>query len=492
MDKNRAIESFSRLIDIMDRLRESCPWDREQTMESLRPLTIEETYELSDAILKGDHGNISKELGDLLLHIVFYAKIGDEQGKFDISDVIEKLSEKLIFRHPHVFSDTEVGGTGDVVRNWEQLKGREKDGNKSLLSGVPDSLPSLIKAYRIQDKARAIGFDWQNREDVWSKVKEEIEEFENELRVSESRAEAEFGDLLFSLVNAARLYNINPDTALELTNRKFTGRFNFLEESAKEQGKKLSEMTLEQMDNIWEEAKGEWQSRSELLLGRDSLNLLKGKCVAVIGLGGVGAYAAEMLVRAGVGSLVILDSDVVNLSNKNRQLLALDSTVGKLKSELMAKRVMDINANLNLVVISDYLTEANVNSLLSGLNIDFIIDAIDTLSPKIALIQYAVANNIPLVSSMGAGAKMDATKIKVKDISKSFNCPLAYMLRKRLRKLGISKGFKVVFSEELPDTSAIIPVEEQNKKSQVGTISFMPAVFGCIAAQTALEHLLER
>lgn len=460
-------------------------------MESLRPLTIEETYELSDAILKGDQGNISKELGDLLLHIVFYAKIGDEQGSFDMTDVIDRLCDKLVFRHPHVFSDTEVSGTGDVVKNWEALKGKEKDGNKSLLSGVPDSLPSLIKAYRIQDKVRAIGFDWQNREDVWSKVKEEIEEFENELKVSESRAEAEFGDLLFSLVNAARLYNINPDTALEMTNRKFTGRFNHLEERAKEQGKKLNEMTLEQMDVIWEEAKGEWQSRSELLLGKESLELLKNSSVAVIGLGGVGAYSAEMLARAGVGTMIILDSDVVNLSNKNRQLLALDSTVGKLKSELMAARLKDINGNLNVVVLSEYLTEANVDSLLSSLKIDYIIDAIDTLSPKIALIQYAVANKIPLVSSMGAGAKIDATRIKVKDISKSFNCPLAYMLRKRLRKLGISTGFKVVFSEELPDTSAIVPVEEQNKKSQVGTISYMPAVFGCIAAQTALGYLLE-
>jgi len=236
----------------------------------------------------------------------------------------------------------------------------------------------------------------------------------------------------------------------------------------------------------------EWQSRSELLLGSEVLKYLAGTTVAVIGLGGVGAYAAEMVARAGVGHIVILDSDIVNITNKNRQLLALDSNMNKSKSLLMEIRLKDINKNITISRIEAYLNEDNVVSLLEGLELDFLIDAIDTLSPKIALIQYAVANNIPLVSSMGVGAKMDATKIRVKDLSKSFNCPLAYMLRKRLRKLGISKGFKVVFSEELPNSDAIIAVEEQNKKSQVGTISYMPAVFGCIAAQTALEYLIDK
>lgn len=234
----------------------------------------------------------------------------------------------------------------------------------------------------------------------------------------------------------------------------------------------------------------EWLSRSELLLGRGVLRHLASSTVAVIGLGGVGAFAAEMIVRAGIGNIVILDSDIVSITNKNRQLLALDSNMNKSKSLLMETRLKEINSSLTIHRIDHYLKEENVASLLDKFKIDYLIDAIDTLSPKIALIQYAVANNIPLVSSMGAGAKMDATKIKVKDLSKSFNCPLAYMLRKRLRKLGISKGFKVVFSEELPNNDAIVAVEEQNKKSQVGTISYMPAVFGCLAAQTALEFLI--
>lgn len=234
----------------------------------------------------------------------------------------------------------------------------------------------------------------------------------------------------------------------------------------------------------------EWQSRSELLLGRGVLRHLASSTVAVIGLGGVGAFAAEMIVRAGIGNIVILDSDKVSITNKNRQLLALDSNMNKSKSLLMEARLKEINSSLTIHRIDHYLKEENVASLLDKFKIDYLIDAIDTLSPKIALIQYAVANNIPLVSSMGAGAKIDATKIKVKDLSKSFNCPLAYMLRKRLRKLGISKGFNVVFSEELPNNEAIVAVEEQNKKSQVGTISYMPAVFGCLAAQTALEFLI--
>ena len=233
-----------------------------------------------------------------------------------------------------------------------------------------------------------------------------------------------------------------------------------------------------------------WQERSELLLGKESLERLNNTTVAVIGLGGVGAFASEMIARAGVGRMVILDSDVINASNKNRQLLALDSTMGMSKATIMRDRLLDINPQLKIFTIDTYLTEENVEELLGNQNIDFLIDAIDTLSPKIALIKFAVNAKIPLVSSMGAGAKTDATQIKIKDISKSFNCPLAYVLRKKLRKEGISKGFKVVFSEELPNTEAIIPVEEQNKKSRVGTISYLPAVFGCIAAQAAITSIL--
>ena len=236
---------------------------------------------------------------------------------------------------------------------------------------------------------------------------------------------------------------------------------------------------------------GEWTLRTALLLGDDSVKTLSTKRVAIIGLGGVGAYAAEMVVRAGVGSVVILDSDVVNITNKNRQLLALDSTIGASKARLMEQRLKDINPSLEVVVIEEFLTEDNVDDLL-GVEVDYIVDAIDTLSPKIALINFAVTKGIPIVSSMGAGAKLDATKVKLKDISKSFNCPLAYMIRKRLRKLGINKGFDVVFSEELPDTEAVVPVQEQNKKSMVGTISYLPAVFGCVAAQAVICGILKR
>ncbi len=232
-----------------------------------------------------------------------------------------------------------------------------------------------------------------------------------------------------------------------------------------------------------------WKERSELLMGELTLNVLNSKRVAVIGLGGVGAYAAEMLVRAGVGNLLILDSDIVNQTNKNRQLLALDSTMGKKKTDIMAARLLDINPELRLDIVSEYLTEDNVQECLGG-EIDFLVDAIDTLAPKIALISYCVKHSIPLVSSMGAGAKYDATKVAIADIAKSYNCPLAYILRKKLRKVGISKGFKVVFSEELPDRDAIVPTEnEQNKKSQVGTISYLPAVFGCVCSQAALDYL---
>ncbi|MEN6618934.1 MAG: tRNA threonylcarbamoyladenosine dehydratase [Rikenellaceae bacterium] len=233
-----------------------------------------------------------------------------------------------------------------------------------------------------------------------------------------------------------------------------------------------------------------WLIRSELLLGKDVLELLKSKRVAVVGLGGVGAYAAEMLARAGIGSLMVIDSDVINPSNKNRQLLALDSTIGMAKTEVMAKRLIDINPQIELKITNEFLTGDNISELLSDRPIDFIIDAIDTLSPKIALIQYALSSEIPVVSSMGAGAKLDATKIRITDISKSFNCPLAYMLRKRLRKLGIKNGFKVVFSEEVPDENAILAVEEQNKKSVVGTISYMPAVFGSFCAQVVVQHFV--
>lgn len=261
MGREKELAAFERLLDIMDELREKCPWDRVQTMESLRPNTIEETYELSDAILNSDLKNISKELGDVLLHVVFYSKIGKEKGAFDITDVINLLCDKLVYRHPHVFSTTEVSGAAEVIQNWEQLKQKEKDGNKTVLSGVPATLPPLIKAYRMQDKVRAVGFDWAKKEDVWEKVEEEIGEFKDELKAmddSESakdKANRELGDLLFSIVNASRLYDLNPDTALEQTCLKFRNRFTYVEQKAKEQGKLLKEMSLGQMDALWDEAK---------------------------------------------------------------------------------------------------------------------------------------------------------------------------------------------------------------------------------------------
>lgn len=254
MKREKEIRAFVKLLDIMDELREKCPWDREQTFESLRSLTIEETYELSDSILEGDTLKISKELGDILLHIVFYAKIASEKELFDIADVMERLSAKLVYRHPHVFGDVSVNGSRDVIENWEALKSTEKDGNKSLLSGVPASMPSLIKAYRIQDKARAVGFDWDKKEQVWDKVREEINEFEQASKGSGMKEE-EFGDLIFSLVNAARLYDINPDTALEMTNLKFISRFNYLEKKVSANGLSLRELSLDEMDKIWNEAK---------------------------------------------------------------------------------------------------------------------------------------------------------------------------------------------------------------------------------------------
>ena len=256
--REEKLEAFGRLLDVLDELRVKCPWDRKQTNESLRPNTIEEVYELCDALMKDDRKNICKELGDVLLHVVFYAKIGSETGDFDIKDVCDKLSDKLIFIHPHVFGEVKADTAEKVSENWEQIKMKEKDGNKSVLSGVPDALPSLIKAYRIQDKARNVGFDWEERSQVWEKVKEEIAEFESEVEtMDKEKAEAEFGDVMFSLINAARLYKINPDNALEHTNQKFIRRFNYLEAHTLKAGKNLKDMTLEEMDAIWNEAKAQ-------------------------------------------------------------------------------------------------------------------------------------------------------------------------------------------------------------------------------------------
>ena len=255
--KEEKMEAFGRLLDIMDDLREKCPWDREQTRESLRTNTIEETFELSEAILKDHPEEIKKELGDLLLHIVFYAKIGQEKGQYDIKDVCDALCEKLIYRHPHVYGTTDVqGSTSRVEQNWEQLKLKEKDGNRTVLDGVPTSLPALIKAYRMQDKARNVGFDWERREQVWDKVSEELGELRAELdRADADASEAEMGDFLFSVINAARLYGINPDNALERTNAKFRRRFEYLESQTIRRGRSLKDMTLAEMDAIWDEAK---------------------------------------------------------------------------------------------------------------------------------------------------------------------------------------------------------------------------------------------
>ena len=250
------MEAFGRFLDILDELRVKCPWDRKQTNESLRPNTIEETYELCDALIHDDKMEICKELGDVLLHVAFYAKIGSETGDFDIKDVCDRLCDKLIFRHPHVFGDAKAETAGQVVENWEQLKLKEKGGNKTVLSGVPQALPSLIKAYRIQDKARNVGFDWEERSQVWEKVKEEIAEFQAEVeQMDQAKAEQEFGNVLFSLINAARLYKINPDNALEMTNQKFIRRFNYVEQHSIRQGRPLKEMTLAEMDALWNEAK---------------------------------------------------------------------------------------------------------------------------------------------------------------------------------------------------------------------------------------------
>jgi len=256
---NNPATAFERLLTIMDDLRMNCPWDKKQTLESLRHLTIEETYELSDAILSGDMPEIRKELGDLMLHLVFYARIGSETNDFTITDVLNGICDKLINRHPHIYSDVDVQDENDVKRNWEQIK--LKEGNKSVLGGVPLSLPALVKASRIQEKARGIGFDWEEKSQVWAKVEEELQEFKDEFNVEDEttidheRAESEFGDLLFSLINYARFININPEDALEKTNRKFIKRFQYLETKAKENGQLLQDMTLAEMDVYWNEAK---------------------------------------------------------------------------------------------------------------------------------------------------------------------------------------------------------------------------------------------
>lgn len=254
--KEEKLEAFGRLLDVLDTLREKCPWDRKQTNESLHTNTIEEVYELCDALMKDQPQEICKELGDVIMHVVFYSRIAQEKELFDIADVLNKQCDKLIFRHPHVYGDAVAESAGDVLKSWEQIKLKEKDGNKSVLSGVPSALPSLIKSYRVQEKAANVGFDWEKKEDVWKKVKEEIAEFEAEVgNMDKEKATSEFGDVIFSLVNAARLYHINPDNALERTNQKFIRRFNYVEEHSIKAGKNLNEMSLEEMDLLWEEAK---------------------------------------------------------------------------------------------------------------------------------------------------------------------------------------------------------------------------------------------
>lgn len=250
------IDSFARMINVMDEIREKCPWDKIQTYESLRSLTIEETYELADALIRNNSDDLKKELGDLFLHILFYSKIASEDKLFDIGDVLNSLADKIIYRHPHVFGNTDVSNADDVSKNWEELKLKEKDGNKTVLGGIPDALPAMVKAFRIQEKARGVGFDWDVKEQVWDKVKEELNEFQDEILVAnKQKSEEEFGDLLFSLINAARLYDINPETALEKTNKKFIRRFNYLESETIKKGLSLKDMNLAQMDVYWDRAK---------------------------------------------------------------------------------------------------------------------------------------------------------------------------------------------------------------------------------------------
>lgn len=254
--RQEQLAAFDRLLTVMDELRVKCPWDRKQTFESLRQNTIEETYELASALIKKDYNEIAKELGDVLLHVIFYAKIASETNDFDIADVCNRLCDKLIFRHPHVYGEQAAQNAEEVSHIWEQVKLKEKGGNKTVLEGIPEALPALVKAYRIQDKAANVGFDWEQREDVWDKVREEIGEFEKELKNGDAvNTEAEFGDLLFSLVNVARLYKIKPDNALEKTNQKFIRRFNYIEQQAAAQGRKLNELTLDEMETLWQRAK---------------------------------------------------------------------------------------------------------------------------------------------------------------------------------------------------------------------------------------------
>lgn len=255
-DLNQKKEAFAELLDIIATLREKCPWDKKQTMESLRSLSIEEVYELGDAILKKDLPEVKKELGDLVMHIVFYAQLAQEIGEFDMADVLKGICEKLRYRHPHIYGDVQVKNAEEVLQNWEQLKLKEKGRKHQVLEGVPRSLPALVKAYRMQDKVRGVGFDWKKKEEVWDKVREELAELEEEMRQNNpEKMEEEFGDFMFAIINAARLYGINPENALEKTNTKFLRRFTYVEEQANIAGRKLSDMTLEEMDHYWEEAK---------------------------------------------------------------------------------------------------------------------------------------------------------------------------------------------------------------------------------------------
>ena len=285
--REEQMKAFGRLLDVLDQLREKCPWDKKQTNESLRPNTIEETFELCDALSRNEQHEVMKELGDVLMHVCFYAKIGSEKKQFDIADVLNHQTDKLIFRHPHIYHPSQVGAqepkplpygednskrefanaqtSEQVLQNWEQIKLKEKDGNKTVLSGVPTALPSLIKAYRIQDKARNVGFDWQKREDVWEKVREELAELETELaKEDKEKSTDELGDFLFSVINAARLYHLNPDNALERTDRKFISRFNYIEEHSIKVGKPITSMSLEEMDTLWNEAKEAEKKHYEL------------------------------------------------------------------------------------------------------------------------------------------------------------------------------------------------------------------------------------
>lgn len=258
------LSAFRRIIEVLDTLRERCPWDAKQTNESLRPNTVEEVFELADALIADDTQNIKKELGDVLLHVLFYSKIASEKEQFDIADVCNSLADKLIFRHPHIYGNVEVDSADKVAKNWEEIKLKEKGGNKTVLAGVPTALPALIKANRIQEKAANVGFDWEERLQVWDKVKEEISEVEQEMEAGEGNdLEGEFGDLLFAVVNAARLYGVNPENALERTNRKFISRFNHLEKRAKEMNVALKEMSLSEMDKIWDEAKAIEQNNTK-------------------------------------------------------------------------------------------------------------------------------------------------------------------------------------------------------------------------------------